>query len=485
MRICQPVWRGSVFHVVAVLVLTAYVWISCQPKSALAQQPRFVKTADEREGLSFNQKTLEERGGSRLVAQDQQLLRINNGSSQVVSACSLPSTGLIHDLCADPAGATYVAADEGIFLASPDTDCMMQVPLRNGAPPGRPLSIHLDKKRRLWIATDESFGVVHAGLYSGRTFDSSDGLPGEGPYAVSAENDGALLLRCSDDIYEYWPDEEIKTSAFEIVVNEKPCKPGQVLTIPFGRQLNLSFTDESATNKVFRVARHERYRYRVRSEDSHTAILGDFAPGNFEVACLAMDQDLNVSAQRNILVQVQWPKMYQPSVVLSIGTVVLILVVAGFTIVAYRQGLTRQVFARSMISAFLVIVLGLQLVAGLANHARGWPFVGWGMYTVTAQEGYISSDLVVEGIRPNGTTFPIDVKNTFSCYSSQVIHRLINWPNQAGARFVEHYNDLHRGKVLRGVQVVLYNYQLRSSGPRRIPSIIRSRYFPAETDALP
>src|SRR5260221_10357766 len=141
----------------------------------------------------FAHTRLEEFPGSVLEADGARLSRTRDGRVQTVGCTDPAGTGVIRDLALDPAGNTFVAAERGLFLLGPDVDALDSVELGEGAPRGRPTSVSVDARRRVWIATEEAFGVLEPSFFWGRTVGATERLDRPGPYRVAAGAEGGGL----------------------------------------------------------------------------------------------------------------------------------------------------------------------------------------------------------------------------------------------------------------------------------------------------
>src|SRR5690606_637309 len=121
--------------------------------------------------------------------------------------CTLPGgPGTARALSLHPSGLCFVAAERGLFVTDAEHDVLDAPSQRDGVPQGRPVGAHADAKGRVWLLTDEQFGVVDPRLFCGRTFTGADGLP-PGPYrALAATPDGRLVITTGDGAFAYRPD---------------------------------------------------------------------------------------------------------------------------------------------------------------------------------------------------------------------------------------------------------------------------------------
>lgn len=420
-----------------------------------------------------------EAGGSALVARGDRLVRLGRGKPVVLRPTA--PTGALRALAADPAGATWIAADAGIFLTSPEVGLLDPLELRRGAPPGRPVGLHVDGRRRLWIATDEAFGVVDAGTLEGRTFTAADGLPAP-PYRGLAAADGWLLLLADGGTFRYQPDAGPRPTVAVVSANGRPWSPGLPVSFEYPESLTLTMSGSAAGGPEFRVLPSERGRFRLGSLESSTAVLERIDPGRRVVQVVAVDRDLNVSEPVAVPVDVGWPFYFRPSFVIPLGLGLAAAVLGALLLAARRFGDSgRPAYGRAALSAFLLPMLGMQLLAGLVPHARGWPFVGFAMYSKVSREGRVVGNRVLETIERDGSSVSISTWESFVAYPTQVYHPLLTRGDAAARGFVEAYNQW-RGEgsgrePIAGLRIRVYRRQLTADGPVELAPMTVYQYL--------
>lgn len=412
---------------------------------------------------------------SIVEARDDRLFRIRRGQKTEIRSTSPAGTGTIRALVADPWGATFIAADNGIFLLSPDVDVSDALKLGEEAPPGRPLALHLDEKRRLWILTDRAFGCLSTVFFYGRTVAEGDELRSSGPI-YRDKVDGALILKtgAKRDFY-YRPDSGLLPTVSITAINGHSYVPGSVMKVGYPGKVILSMYGTAAGGATF--------RYRI--DDHHgwlpvagsTAVIRGLAPGRHKIRVIALDRDLNVSEPATVMTNIGWPIYYQSSFVLSAGFTIALLVSSIFFFPAWKRGGGRIAYARAAISTILILVVGLQIIAGLIPHARGWPFVGFSMYTNSHVHDEITGPLVLEGITPTGARRHIHATETgITAYKLQVLPPLINGNERVRRAFVEAYNKQYGAKAIVGFEVRRYRYRLTEDGPVKVAPIVMARF---------
>jgi len=175
--------------------------------------------------------------------------------------------------------------------------------------------------------------------------------------------------------------------------------------------------------------------------------------------------------------------------VLRVGALVVVLVTGLFAWRARRSRTPDQSRAepwvRAPVSAALAIGIGVQVLAGLVPHAKGWPFIGFSMYTNTYDEGWIIYDGGVFGIEPGGRARKIDYHGVvpFADDRWQVIGPIIDGDADFAREWVRRYNALHPGEAIVGLQTRADRRRLTSAGPVPIAPLVFSSYRgPEATD---
>lgn len=421
--------------------------------------------------------SVRESDGSVLEARGDRLVRRRAGRETELRSTAPGGTGPIRAFAPDPTGVTWIAAGEGIFLASPETGVADPLELKKGAPPGRPVGLHLDRKRRLWIATDTSFGVIDAGTLEGRTFTPADGLPASPPRGLAAAADGSLLLITADGAYRYRPDTGSRPTVSITTVNGRPHAPGRPVTFEYPGSLTLTLSGTGLGGPAFRILPSERGRYKIGSLEGSTAVLERIDPGRRVVEVVAVDRDLNVSAPAAVTVDVSWPFFLRPPFVAATGLAAAAAVLAVFLLAARRSGGGRPAYARAAVSAFLAPVLGLQILAGLVPHARGWPFVGFSMYTRTSGEGRVVGYRILEALGRDGSARPVNTWGIFAAHLSQVVHPLLTGRSQGAGHLVRIYNERSGRPPIVGFRLRAYRHRLTADGPVRIAPLTVYQYL--------
>lgn len=428
----------------------------------------------EREGIA-----VVERPGSELLAQGNRLLRRRHGS-EVALACTDPEgTGEIRDLALDPAGLVFVAAERGLFVVSAEVDAIDPVKLGDGAPQGLPRSVFVDAQRRVWIATEEEIGVVDPSFGWGRTMSREDGLPDGPPYRLAGDPDG-ILVDTSSGIFLYRPDQGPAPIVTRLEVDGETHEEGATVTGAYGQTIFIAAEGRAQGGATCRRRLDRHHVWRALGVDP----IEDIPPGAHALEVIAIDRDLRRSKPVTVPIAFDLPPQYEKGFVLRVGLFLVALVTGLFAWRARRHGGGREAWIRAPISAAIAIAIGVQILAGLVPHAKGWPFIGFSMYTNTYDEGWIIYDGGVFGIEPGGASRKLDYHGVvaFADDRWQVIGPIIDGGPGFSREWVERYNALHpEGKIV-GLQARADRRRLTSEGAVSIAPLVFSSYREPEVE---
>jgi hypothetical protein len=421
--------------------------------AALALAPRAGATGAETFVLD---REARESNGATLRASATGLLRTLRGVQTIIGCTSPEGAGAILDLAADHAGLTFVVAENGLFVLAPDVDVMDPVVLGEGAPVGHPTSVHVDQERRLWIATDQAFGVVDPSFFWGRTIGAADGLPGHAPYRVRSGGEGVLQVETSEGEFSYHPDQgappEIRGEPWVFEGGASGIGPVRVRP--------------DATGTGGATVRYRLDGHHVSRALGEEMLLGD-EPGHHRIELVAFDRDLRASAPVRVDSTVPYPAYYSKRFVLA---AVSIFVLAAFAFFVWRS---RSPW-RAAVSSVLACAIALQVLAGIVPHAKGWPFVGFGMYSSsTPSRGVVTEEALV-GLYANGRWRKLDAPQLGVAIDTihQVIQPLVSGGDEAAREYVRAWNELHPSPGLRGLQVQVRRTRLLPDGPVRIAPLV-------------
>jgi hypothetical protein len=462
------------------VIFAAISWVVTSAGSGSFQDlaPRW--ELDERGGPPEIQGSLEESPVSTLVAEGHRLVRRGGGKTIQLGCTSPVGTGAIRDLARDPAGITIVAAEEGVFVASPEVEWSDAVESVDALLPGRPTSVHVDDLRRVWVATEEAFGVFHPTFTYANRFGDSDGLPSPGPYRVGPGAVGEIRVATGAGTFRYRPDRGPPPLPPGLLVDGAIRPSGATRGLSFGEAVRFERPADRNLPLLFRVDGHHLWRSMGSAMD-----LGGFHPGRHGLEVVAVDRDLRLSEPWTLTVEVAYPPRYSKGFVATLGALATGGVFAAFLVGARARARPWLAGWSACISTALLLCVALQIFAGLFPHARGWPFVGFSMYT----EVYRPDDVVyrtgIVGLGLDGSRraiSPYALGHTFDD-PWQVYRPLLVGGEEPNRAFALAYNARFPEDSVGGIQVEAERHRLTASGPVRVAPLVLSRFLLEEPDA--
>jgi len=421
----------------------------------------------------------EESSGSSLEAREDRLLRHRDGRTIPLDCTDRGGPGTIRDLATDPAGLTLVAADRDLFVVSPQVDSIDPVPSVGAALGGRLTSVHVDARRRVWVAAEEGLGVFHSTFGFEAVFGATDGLPSRGPYRVGPGPEGAIAVGTSSGVFLYRPDRGPPPDLPRVSVAGKPRASGGTYGLAFGEPLRLERAAGTEHPSLFRVDGHHVWRRLGNATE-----VGGLSPGRHGIEVVAVDRDLRMSEPWRLSLDVAVPVRFSKRFVLAVGALV-----AGGVFLAFLFGARvreRAVVAwgRAAVSTALLLCVGLQVLAGLVPHAKGWPFVGFSMYTEVYRENDVVYRTGIVGLGPDGSRRAISPYALGYTFDDpwQVYRPLLVGGDEPNRAFVEAYNARYPADPIFGVHVEAERRRLTAAGPVRVAPLVLNRFLPERPD---
>lgn len=411
--------------------------------------------------------TLRERGGTTLELRDGVLERRDSDGVRELGCTDREGPGRVLDLAADPAGVTFVVAERGLFLAGPTSEHLDPIELLDGAPPGSPTAVHVDARRRVWLATDEAVGVIEPSFYFGRTL-APELLPGPGPYTLGPGPNGAVRINGAP----YAPDAGPPPRVLELRVDGEAWDGDDTLERTYREPIRIGASGEANGGATFRYRLDGHHVWRDLGEE---LVLDDVAPGNHTLDVIALDRDLNRSAPARIRMRIAMPFYYGKGFVVAVAAITGALVLAGFLLRARSAG---GGLWRAIVSTGLVLVLGLEVLAALIPHNKGWPFVGFSMYSDKIEEGDAIFESVLIGVTPNGREFLIPPGSVGVAIDSrwQVLGPIIDGGDAAAEEFLAAYRERFPDRVIGALQVQARRVRITDRGPIPVAPLILSHH---------
>ncbi|MCZ6597089.1 MAG: hypothetical protein O7B99_05585 [Planctomycetota bacterium] len=423
-----------------------------------------------------------ERNGPRLEVRDGRLVRILGPRNTIEIGSTDPGgPGTVRALAADPAGLTFVAAERGLYVLAPRIDHLDRLELQEGAPPGAPTSVFVDAKRRVWVATEEAFGVIDPSFHWGRTLTAADGLPAPGPYRVRVGPSDELVVSSAGGVLRYQPDQGDPPAVTAVRIDGRAWNAVDVLQRTSGEPIRIEVEGTASGGATF--------RWRLDGHHVWLALEPGFAlevvpPGEHTVEIVALDRDLRRSEPFAVRMRIAYPRHFDQRFVVVAGAVAGLILVALFLVRARRVRTGGGGYARAVVSAALALVIALQVLAGVVPHAKGWPFIGFAMYTQRYVEGQAIHDALLVGLLPRGRERAINPQEIGVAVDSrwQVLRPVIEGGDSVARSYVETYNERFPGRRIEGLQVQARRIRLTAEGPIRVAPLILAHYGGVNSD---
>ena len=409
--------------------------------------------------------------GAVLVLEDGRLSRRADGGGESLGVSIGEDTGRVLDASVDPAGLVFVAAEAGLFVVDGRSKHLDPVALEDGGPEGAPTSVHVDARRRLWVATETAVGVLDPSFYWGRTL-GPDELPGSGPYRLEPGEDGGLVIHGTAGSLVYRPDDGEPPRVVSCEVNGKPWSGGK-----------LAATYRDAIKVVATGAGIGGASLRYRLDGHHVwhpiegeLVLDRLSPGSHRLDIVAIDRDLNRSDLTSVGLRIDYPFYYGRAFVIAVGTVLSAVTMLLFVLRA--RGAGAAAYGRALLSTGLVLVIGVQILAGLVPHNKAWPFVGYSMYSQRYHQDGAIYDAQLVGLGESGGTWEIAPQALGVAVDGrwQVLHPIIDGGDAAARDVVERYRERFPNQAIIGVQVQAKRMRLTAKGPVRVAPLVLAHY---------
>jgi hypothetical protein len=263
-----------------------------------------------------------------------------------------------------------------------------------------------------------------------------------------------------------------------VVIDGRPWTQGEVVRRRFGDALQVFATGTANGGASFRYRIDRHHLWRELTSDPIEGV----PPGAHVLDVIAVDCDLRRSDPTRISVAFDLPRRYDKSFVVRAAILVAALVVAGFAWRVLRHGGGRVAWLRVPISSAIAIVLGVQVLAGIVPHAKGWPFIGFSMYTNTYEQGSSIYDEKLVGIDRSGGMRDLSYAGVvpFTDDPWQVIRPIVDGGPEVSRAWILRYNSLHPAQPIVGLQARVDRRVLTPHGAVRVAPLILSSHFEDE-----
>lgn len=403
----------------------------------------------------------------RYAIEGGQLVRWSDEVRGELGCTSSDGTGTVHGFARSPMGNVYVAAERGVFVISDASEHLDPLPLFEGAPVGPVIGVAVPVPRRVWFATERELVVIDAYQFFGHVLGPADGLPAPPYRGLRAEGAGEIVLAADAGEFRI-PVRERSRCEIELAsVAGRPFQP-QTLHELAGDELALELVvrGDPRASLRWRDSRHANW-YPLEREQPRIEHL---EPGEHQLLLAAFDAELVQSESIALRVSVPYPRGLAPRTAVPIAAGIALAIALAFALRAARTPRLQRSWTRALVSAALVIVLAAQVVAAIFPHARGWPFVGFAMYTHTVEPFSHSYRDVLYGVPKRGARFEVDLWG-FGMGQFEFRRRLvpaIHGGERERAALLDELNQrFYRGN-LSGYEIVVERYRLTEHGPTKV-----------------
>ena len=133
-------------------------------------------------------------------------------------------------------------------------------------------------------------------------------------------------------------------------------------------------------------------------------------------------------------------------------------------------------------STAVFLVCAVQVLAGLFPHAKGWPFVGYSMYSERYDADQVIHEGVLVGLRPDRRELAIDPQALGVAVDDrwQTLRPLIDGGDAAAAGYLARYRARFPRSRLVGLQVQARRVRLTARGPIRVAPLVLAHYLEEE-----
>jgi len=377
--------------------------------------------------------------------------------------------GTLRGWCAHLAGTAFVAADGGLFLASRESNVLDRIDLEGLPPPGRPVGVAPVDDERIWLLTSEALCAVGTRQFIWRRVDLGFDAPAEPFTALAVEPDGALRLFTSTGSRRFEPAQDPPPRVRVVRIDGEPYDARAVLAKRSGNALRVELELSDGAEARWRNA--DRFRWLEFGDEASIAAQ---LPGRQNLRVVAFDDELRRSAPVSIALDVAYPEKLDPRRLVVLAGVVAALTIGGAVALSLLRRERPKRLAQAAGLAVLTLCLGAQLVAAVFPHAKGWPFLGFSMYTKTSAKDAVSYRQEFFGVRADGARLPLSPPGgSYGKYEAErALQRFVHDEDDARESFLTRWNQEHPAQPLVGLLGLCQRRRLRPEGPIDAPALV-------------
>lgn len=413
--------------------------------------------------------------GSRYEATPEGIVRHEDGGPKLLE--SLVDFERVNGLAAHPGGTVLIATDAGLLVTSDEVDVVDRGPSGDGSPREEWLGVGVKDASRIWFLTESKFGCIDARQGFARTIElDCEASPCSRRYEGMRVGAGGEVWVLTDggEMIEYEPGAEERPRARVIAAGGERYRAKSVIDIASDGVLNLKLEGSGEGGVTFRYRRVGHHLWRAL--EFPTARIDGLEPGTHELQVCAFDEELRRSEPVKLTVHVPYPEEFAVGRLVPValgGCLFVWIVMLGL---AHRRGGGFAGARRATVTAFLACAIGLQVIAAIIPHGRGWPFVGFSMYSERYEENNVIYKMALEVVRPNGERAEIEPFNAgYGLFEfRQTLSERIHGGEGIKHDYLRWLRERH-GEVA-GYRILDHRWRLTKGGPIEIAPNVLSVY---------
>ncbi len=367
-------------------------------------------------------------------------------------------TGEIHSYLKQPFGPGFVAAKRGLFVADLEAKTLDLLDLRDGTPKGEVFSLRFENPSCLQVRAKDGTYNIHPAWLFGRKVASrlrKKKEPMGPPSSLEAARGGSLLA------------------------------PGSRLATDAAGRVRLDLKAKAMGGATFRWRLQGHHLWRPVEQVGSQYLLGPIPPGRHKVFVVAMDENLRFSSPFPLEFLRPLPKGLSKAVLIPVagGLVLMVFLLSVFPVLGKGRGPLR----RALLSAVAVSVLGLQVFAAIVPHAKGWPFVGFTMYTQTYHAQSLLYRPVIRALLEGGKEVEVSPSEGGITVPYTTFRSLVPLLNGGPLRLEEFRETLGRnlGAPVQRLRILAERTRLTPGGPKPAGALLLGLYPPLHRPSSP
>jgi hypothetical protein len=412
------------------------------------------------------QRTIEARpSAAYAIASNGAVVRLDGEALVPLRALPGREPGRARALASDAAGTLYVAAAGGVFIAAPDCDVLDRVDFDGAAPRGEPVGVAVADSERLWLLTSTQLYAVETRQFLCSELDV--GLPAPPYSALIERGSGRFEIAHAGGAHVVELGELPAIAWGEARALNPRRRADGVIELEFGAPLELALEARDDLRWMWRDAT----RFRWLPLEGERARIEFTRPGRQSVHVIAFDRALRRSPQRVFEVDVAYPEALETDALALLVGIPALAVIAVGAALAWRRDRSVRALWKGFLGAALFCVVALQLCAAAVPHSKGWPFLGFSMYTRLSFRDSLSYRHEFLGLAPDGSWHPLAPPGgAYGKYENErALQPFIHDTDGRRARFLAEWNAAHPSARLIGIADLCRRRRMTPAGPVDVP----------------